>query len=654
MRPTSPLAIQLPAQIPVPSQPTLAHELLIELPELTQQQPKTPSQLIIPAQAVLRKRDITLQPAILHAMKIFLGKETATWSCPSQAEALDCILRGQENLVVVMGPGTGKSLLFMLPASIQRGGGVTVVISFYKALTSDMLRRCGKAGINAAKYRSGEHNVAARILFVSAENATDRGFLRYARSIGDKLKRVFIDECHSPHSQGHFRPGIVDLSPLGLLGVPMYALTGTLPPGWEVDVAARFGIYHYRLIRDSTVRPQQAYRVLKAITSQDHGNLIRVIGAEVDKAQHQMERLEKGIVFCRWTAVCDTLSARWGGVTHHRDNSEEANEAGLKEWMNGTTKFMFATSGLGTGIDLPNVRYVFHCSQPWSLLDYYQQASRGGRDGGKVLCTLIWDEVLVSNKDDISALFCGADEMIHYMKQNEVCRRYLLGKYLDGYGVSCTATPSAHECDVCSAMTNETIHALPPPPSNTLPHHTLTRRQGEERGITTNSTFGAMVMMADDIKIKRCAYCWARGLRVESPHDFSECDDLDQSQVSLPRDQRTWAKAIRFASFSCCYFCWLPRDDAERYFHTKTVPESGGQPMYVCLYKDLLPVIAYLVSISDTLRERARTQLGVRWESKEGYYEWLTNKNKESQLNNSLHLVEAFVDLHMAKKRTQE
>ena len=59
-----------------------------------------------------------------------------------QEEAVQKILHGEPQVVVVMPTGGGKRVLFMLPASVSTG--ITVVVVPLRALRADMLRRCGE------------------------------------------------------------------------------------------------------------------------------------------------------------------------------------------------------------------------------------------------------------------------------------------------------------------------------------------------------------------------------------------------------------------------------------------------------------------------------------------------------------------------------
>lgn len=51
-----------------------------------------------------------------------------------------------------------------------------------------------------------------------------------------------------------------------------------------------------------------------------------------------------------------------------------------------------ATSALGAGIDIPDVRYVFHAGLPRTLRDFVQESGRAGRDGAKAESVIFYKE----------------------------------------------------------------------------------------------------------------------------------------------------------------------------------------------------------------------------------------------------------------------
>lgn len=64
-----------------------------------------------------------------------------------QKPALEAIMANKSPILVVMGTGAGKSLLFQLPARSQKSG-TTVVIVPLKSLERNLHERCQKAGIS--------------------------------------------------------------------------------------------------------------------------------------------------------------------------------------------------------------------------------------------------------------------------------------------------------------------------------------------------------------------------------------------------------------------------------------------------------------------------------------------------------------------------
>jgi len=67
-----------------------------------------------------------------------------------QESALKAIMRNESPILVIIGTGAGKSLLFQLPAHSQKSG-TTVVIVPLKSLEKSLHERCQKAGISCIR-----------------------------------------------------------------------------------------------------------------------------------------------------------------------------------------------------------------------------------------------------------------------------------------------------------------------------------------------------------------------------------------------------------------------------------------------------------------------------------------------------------------------
>jgi superfamily II DNA helicase RecQ len=61
--------------------------------------------------------------------------------------------------------------------------------------------------------------------------------------------------------------------------------------------------------------------------------------------------------------------------------SEQLDKARVLAWFMGASPVITATSALGMGVDIPNIRSIIHLRTPRMLLDYAQESGRAGQDG---------------------------------------------------------------------------------------------------------------------------------------------------------------------------------------------------------------------------------------------------------------------------------
>ena len=95
-----------------------------------------------------------------------------------QKRAIEAIMQGHSPVAVVMGTGSGKSMIFMLPASCISGGTTIVVIPLV-ALQGDLQERCEKAQISSVIWSSQRPYENASIVFVMPELAVSKTFARF-------------------------------------------------------------------------------------------------------------------------------------------------------------------------------------------------------------------------------------------------------------------------------------------------------------------------------------------------------------------------------------------------------------------------------------------------------------------------------------------
>jgi superfamily II DNA helicase RecQ len=110
-----------------------------------------------------------------------------------------------EQVLLVLGTGYGKSLLFMIGASVADAR--TTILAFpMVALRGDMLDRCRGVGIQPLIW-STERKDSVSLVIMSAEDVCTESFLEYAHLLVNRqqLDRIVIDKCHLTMTANDYR-----------------------------------------------------------------------------------------------------------------------------------------------------------------------------------------------------------------------------------------------------------------------------------------------------------------------------------------------------------------------------------------------------------------------------------------------------------------
>jgi superfamily II DNA helicase RecQ len=352
----------------------------------------------------------------------------------NQEEVITAISEGKQCILQIAGTGVGKSMSFMLPAYTTLSGTSIVVVPL-KALQHDLVSRCSKQCIIARIWNEDECYNDANLVFVTPESASSPKFLDFINSllIQHQLDRIFIDECHLLLSNSNtFRKKMDDLkTAIKVANVQLIMLTATLPIKCEQELFKRLDISHTVLVcRDVTTRRNIAYKVLQSSQRYFMNHLQQII-ASFDNG--------RCIVYARSLLLGKQLAD--GLLCDHYHSQAENKKQIYDRWVaSENVPIVVATSALGCGVDVPDIRYVVHVGLPGTLCDFAQESGRAGRDGKKAFSYLIHIEEMKYKVDD--------SDMLQYISSSQ-CRRCILDATMDGNNDRKYCGLNEEMCDLC-------------------------------------------------------------------------------------------------------------------------------------------------------------------------------------------------------------
>ena len=334
-------------------------------------------------------------PSIARAKRVLQQRFGHTDFQTGQWSPIRAVLAGRDALVV-MPTGSGKSLIYQLPALMQKG--LTIVVSPLIALMKDQQDKLSAHGVDALAIHSHLSTAEARetarlveegsdaILYLTPERFRDREF--FERLMARDVALFVVDEAHCVSQWGHdFRPDYLTLGPVveRLGRPPVLALTATATGEVRQDIIRQLGMRDTFVTVTGFARPNLRFEVRRTVN--DEAKL-----REIERTLLETDGV--GVIYCATVRETERIFEHFRdrfpiGIYHGKMGAHERKET-QDRFMADEFRAIIATNAFGLGIDKPDLRFVLHFHFPGSIESYYQEAGLAGRDGLPATCSILY------------------------------------------------------------------------------------------------------------------------------------------------------------------------------------------------------------------------------------------------------------------------
>ena len=371
-----------------------------------------------------------------------------------QEEIIQSIL-GNNDTLVIMPTGGGKSLCYQLPALLSEGTAIIIsplialmknqVDSIRGYSQQDKVAHFLNSSLSKTQVREVKEHIVeggTKLLYVAPETLTKEENIQFFRSV--KVSFVAVDEAHCISEWGHdFRPEYRRIREMihGInKEIPIMALTATATPKVKSDIVKNLAMEQVNTFISSFNRTNLYYEVRPKITKdQTIKEIVQILKKQPG---------DSGIIYVQSRKSTEEIAEvlQVNGIKaapYHAGLDGKTRSKVQDGFLMEEIDVIVATIAFGMGIDKPDVRFVIHYDIPKSIENYYQETGRGGRDGllGKCVAFYAYKDILRLEKflkdkplseRELSAQLM--QEVVAYSETSQCRRKFLLHYFGEDFG----------------------------------------------------------------------------------------------------------------------------------------------------------------------------------------------------------------------------
>ena len=311
-----------------------------------------------------------------------------------------------KSVLFISPTGSGKSLCFQVPALMAPNK--SIVISPLKALMTDQVHGLITRGVPATFINSdlpkSEKEIRleliaagkTRLVYLTPERLEPKRSRENEQKaiLNTETDFLIVDEAHVIDQWGDsFRPQYnnirASIKPLG--SPPVLAFTATAGRSTRRQIINSLGIHDAEIFVEGVDRTNIALARFRSHSDENRSLLIEQLFNEMRKNTDG-----KALIFVPTKNIGEKVKKLLKDLDFDTEFFHGGLSAAERDFMIGrfngrlqpTLNILICTNAFGMGMDIKNIRLVFHWQHPANPENYLQEFGRAGRDGKQSLAVL--------------------------------------------------------------------------------------------------------------------------------------------------------------------------------------------------------------------------------------------------------------------------